>query len=840
MGNLWMKRSRLSWIAMVLVFASVLLFSPAGLAREIVVTSTADSGTGTLRWALETARSGDVITFDPKVFPPGSPATIYPKSELPAIERPLGRLTIDGSNAGVIIDGRNVPGDWNNGLQIYSDRNTVMGLQIVDFAGSGIAICSASHNVIGGDRGIGDGPTGQGNLVSRNTIGIDVCNDAIDNVMTRNIIGTDSSGAKAWGNTRSGIWIEDGANRNTVGPDNIIAYNCHAIEISGPRAVSNTITANSIYSNECSPISLVDGGNGELDAPFLADVDSPEGRVTGWACPDCIVEVFTHTKDGQCYFEGETESAEDGWFVFQKAGPLVGRTVTATATNAQGSTSQLSWSVQLLQSGNTRKPIHLESRPSNELLDNRIGTNFSGLWHPETDPELFPEGVLDPSIILDLGLKRVVLAISHGDWSRVDWSKREFSVDPSHDAFITSLANSGVAITYFLSFWDKKYVAEGGKLGSPRFKSEGEIQRYLDFVQFIVRHFKDRIQYYQIWNEPTIRDSIQWIEVKDYITLVKRAVPIIRQEYPEAKIVVGATDYLLFPESRDYLFSILRSDIMPLVDVVSWHAMYTTSPEYDFHRQYYYDYPSIVQEIKNVASGHGFAGEYVADELLWPTVDQFDPTCEWERAHSWIVPSADIGMTMEWGNAFSETKSAKYYARGIVMHLGMDVKMSQILLWGKPQWYQTIQNLCTVMAGHEAITIHVEFDIDYAPIAHYGFQFPNGDRLFAIWTDGPTADDDPGVAATITFPGLVVEKVVGIDVLNGFDQELLFEVADESTIVHDLLVKDYPILLRLSGVTESENYQELLQKQVDRDGDGVPDEEDYCPDYPGDPATNGC
>ena len=26
----------------------------------------------------------------------------------------------------------------------------------------------------------------------------------------------------------------------------------------------------------------------------------------------------------------------------------------------------------------------------------------------------------------------------------------------------------------------------------------------------------------------------------------------------------------------------------------------------------------------------------------------------------------------------------------------------------------------------------------------------------------------------------------------------------------------------------------------DRDGDGVPDAKDYCPDYPGKPETNGC
>ncbi|MEE8163634.1 MAG: hypothetical protein V3T92_06485 [Anaerolineae bacterium] len=36
----------------------------------ITVTSTDDSGPGTLREALTTAVSGDVIVFDPTVFPP--------------------------------------------------------------------------------------------------------------------------------------------------------------------------------------------------------------------------------------------------------------------------------------------------------------------------------------------------------------------------------------------------------------------------------------------------------------------------------------------------------------------------------------------------------------------------------------------------------------------------------------------------------------------------------------------------------------------------------------------------------------------------------------------------
>jgi len=812
----------------------LLAATPMSVARELVVTSTADSGTGTLRWALESARTGDTITFDPSIFPPNDPSTIYPQRQLPAIGPPVQRITIDASNAGVIIDGRDVPGeDFSIGLQIYSDGNTVMGLQIVNFAGYGMVVCVGKRNIIGGDRGVGVGPTGQGNLLSGNNIGIDLCNHATENTVTGNVIGTDPTESEPWGNTRSGIWIEDNAYGNIIGPDNIIAYNGHAVEISGPRTLSNTIKANRIYRNDYTPIFLRDGGNGELEAPMLAEVDASGGRVAGWACPDCVVEVFAYREDDRSFFEGKTQTDKDSWFTFQKEGPLVGQIASATATDAQGNTSGLSGSVLLLQTGNVRKPSHLEARSSSELEDNRIGVHFINLWHLEG--EVFPNLVLDPSHLLQLGVKRVRFSINDLDSHKVVWSKPEFSIDAAHDEFISSLADNGVEMTYVLSFWDTERAAQDWTVPSPRFKTESEIQRYLDFARFIVRHFKDRIERYEIWNEPSLPDKIQSIEVEDYIRLVERVVPVIREEYPEAKIVVGGTHSLIDEDSQQYLSRILRSNIMPLVDVVSWHPMYGSSPEYDWHREYYYDYPSIVREIRNLASAHGFTGEYVADEMHWNTPDIPEPP--------WPT--------------YTETKSAKYYARMVVMHLGMDVPVTLILLQDKPQMLETLQNACTSMAGHEAIDMPVDIDIEYdGPVAYCAFRDPNGDQMLAIWTDDVARDEDPGVPSTVTFPGLVAGTVTGIDVLHGFEQELVFEIDGDNTLVRDVLVKDYPILLRLSSVVFGSDYQETIgdsfhrigdidaasgsSSSADRDGDGVPDHEDLCPDWPGSPETSGC
>ena len=765
-------------------------------AREIVITSTADSGTGTLRWALEMAQSGDAITFDPAVFPPGDPAVIYPLSELPSIGRPQSRITIDASNAGVIIDGANVPGDSANGLQIYTDDCVVMGLQIMNFASCGITACGGSRNTIGGDRSVGAGPIGQGNLLSSNGIGVDLCGGGIDNVITGNIIGTDASLQAVLGNHVFGISIEDGVSRTIIGPNNILAHNRIGIDVAGARATSNTITENVFLKTDSSVINLREGANGQLAAPFIAFVDPPAGRVGGTACPNCTVQIYTFTEKGLSAFEGTVEADDLGEFVLTKGAPLNGNTAVATATDTKGNTSELSammGAVARIQEENSSLPFPLAAFASGQLEDNRIGSMSFGLgdgW----DPELFPELVLDTTIVLDLGLKRFRLAINSLDPPKIDWSKPECLIDPIPDAFITALRENGTTLTYVLSFWDKAWVEEGHELRIPRFKTEEEIQRYLDLVQFIVRHFRDRIEYFEIWNEPSGADSITWIEVEDYIRLVRRVVPVIRQEYPEAKIVVGGTHSLIDPWSHDYLLTVLRSDIMPLVDVVSWHGMYGPSPEYEFHRQYYYDYPSIIREIRSLASQHGFTGEYVADELQWATPDQWQPT------HDEPCP-----------NVYSEIKSAKYCARGITMNLGMDASVSQLLLWGKPKWYQTLQNLCSVMAGHEAIDMPVGIDINWAgPVAYCSFRYPNGDRMLAVWTDGIAQDEDSGVPATITFPGLTAETVTGIDVLHGFEQELVFEIDGDDTIIRDLLVKDYPILIRLSDVTMSEEYEETV------------------------------
>ena len=115
----------------------------------------------------------------------------------------------------------------------------------------------------------------------------------------------------------------------------------------------------------------------------------------------------------------------------------------------------------------------------------------------------------------------------------------------------------------------------------------------------------------------------------------------------------------------------------------------------------------------------------------------------------------------------------------------------------QPWSWPTVRNLNTILAGTTPTSLSVDIQSEATNIMSYGFNLPNGDILFALWTDGVAVDNDPGVNTTLTIPGLSIGKVVGLDVLHGFEQELVTETANGNTIIRNLLVKDYPIIIRL-------------------------------------------
>ena len=237
---------------------------------QITVYNPADSGAGSLRQAVLEAADGAIITFDPAVFPPSSPTTIQLVTALPVLTP---TLTIDGSNSQVIVNGSITPAN-TDGLVIEADGCTVSGLIIQNFPANGIRIMSGVQvSFIGGDRSIGEGPLGQGNMISANgASGILISSNSHEHHILGNNIGVDLAGLSDRGNKGNGILIEDGVTNVKIGGvdlvnnenlRNIISGNEQSgIVIGGATTTNNMVQNNYIGSNLRGSYAIPNGWHG--------------------------------------------------------------------------------------------------------------------------------------------------------------------------------------------------------------------------------------------------------------------------------------------------------------------------------------------------------------------------------------------------------------------------------------------------------------------------------------------------------------------------------------------------------------------------------------------------
>lgn len=750
---------------------STLMPTPEG--KTLVVFSAEDMGSGTLRDAMQAAVPGDIIAFDESVFPQDNPKTIYLHSTLPNIKQ--GYLTIDANTSGVILDGSMFPDGWDSAIQVLSDNNAIKGLTLQNFSGAALQISGGKNNLI------------QNNVMGNNDFGIGVWGaNATGNRIIANYLGVMPDGVTPLGNKTAGIILMEEAHNNLIGPDNHIAFNGRSgVEIFQAGTIGNTIIENSIHDNVMAGIAIWEGGNNNQVTPILMDFDLVIGNVNGMACPYCEVFFYSDASDEGAVYEGQTTADEYGTFAFEKGSAFSGPSLTATATDPQGNTSGFSipttgnnFTMQI-QSDNKQPRMILVTRPSGELEDNRLGNVFSDFWQPQD----FQAAI--ESEIVPAGMKLVIITMNQAEYysseqSGVElyWDKPELFISPEFDSGISQLFSNKINIYYILNFWDKANHPDSWKVAN-RFETEEDIAHYLEYVRFIVNQFKGRVQYYVLWNEPDAGFPLQYIKPEDYVDLAKRTIPVIKEIDPQAKVVVGCTSGTVNPQSREYLFKILNSDVMQIADVVSWHPLYGNIPDSGQYPEFFAAYPSLLADIMDTARKNGFQGEFIAGEISYGGsqcggCDVVDPT-------------------------YTEVVWAKYTARGIILHFGNDVAVS---LGGMSSQrliqFNTIRNIANVFSGMRADEFTVEAQTESANYKIFTFAGSDGSRLVALWADGVAVNDDPGIPSTITIPGFAGWKATGIDVLNGFEQGLITEDENGNLVISDFLLKDYPIIIRLS------------------------------------------
>lgn len=353
-----------------------------------VVSTNADAGAGSLRACLAAAVSGGTIVFDAAAFPPGSPRTIRLQSELPAMAN--GHLTVDGSSAGVILDGSQL-GAAGNGLTVFSNGNTIQGLQLINFSGAAVLVSGgASQNTIGGDRTQGTGPQGRGNLFQMGGIGIVFSGAGTsNNVAIGNFLGTSSDGMQlsGWGSaagtsSQECVAIAAGATSNrfgsTVAGERNVLGNCGwpaGMVIEGDGTEDNAVIGNYFGLNATgsglmlcgdSPCPIVGGGQiyvqGHAARNRIGGTQPGEGNVISGA-PNTEIGINDY---------GTADNAIIGNFIGTDAAGRVPLSDTGQAIWLDGA------SARTLIQGNVVSGGLAIAGDYNVVVGNRVGTDVAG------------------------------------------------------------------------------------------------------------------------------------------------------------------------------------------------------------------------------------------------------------------------------------------------------------------------------------------------------------------------------------------------------------------------------------------------------------------------------
>jgi len=403
-------------------------------------------------------------------------------------------------------------------------------------------------------------------------------------------------------------------------------------------------------------------------------------------------------------------------------------------------------------------------------------------------------------------------------WAYVEPNEKgKYYIDPRADQAITDTARNGVNLIFALDYgnwlydadsprgnYDKRdWVGQHGKrLPSLPTKTPGALQGFSNYARFMVRHFRDRVKYFEIWNEENTENhqnvNYGWGKTPDaareFMKLVKAVAPVIREECPQCKIVLGSTAWFRSSEV-EFLKTCMDEGAGQLVDVVGFHPFYGT----DLGSEYYASYPERFRALKTYAAAKGFKGEYMATEANWSIFP---------------FPSDNYGLG-------GEMRLAKNILRTSVSNLGLGIYSFYCETWNTSfPWnlglfrgtfasnplntvmpsagYYAFRTLSTVMDEAVPAQISVAFDGPAADFETYAFRKPSGDSLVSVSLSGSTYDGQSrSRKIRLSVKNMKAARITVLDLLNGNEQEVKWSRQGADISISNLNIPDYPIIVRI-------------------------------------------
>ncbi|NPV57500.1 MAG: hypothetical protein HPY76_12615 [Anaerolineae bacterium] len=419
-------------------------------------------------------------------------------------------------------------------------------------------------------------------------------------------------------------------------------------------------------------------------------------------------------------------------------------------------------------------------KDQSELVDSRVSALVSGVVrNPSSEWEDWVKGLKYD------GFTRTRFTLNFSDGPAVDFSYAfiENGLPDDYIDLFRQMKDLGIKSRYSLSFWDMAHRQTGGTISHNRLSTEGEIDRYLTYVEMVATSLKGLVDSYELWNEPDANyDFYQRIEAEDYLRIARLAIPLIREIDPQAKIVLVSTSSYTDENTPEYSMKILQSDVIALADAISLHTVNNDASPV-FRSEYYYGYDAMWKDIKQVAEANGFHGEYFADELNYRS----------DYSLNTLQP--------EPGNyhPYEPEIAAKYIGRMIAINLGMDISVgtSGTNAIERPFEGKMIRNMAFLFDGLQAYPFHVDVQSESNFVRYYTFVDDIGNKYIAVWHDGEAKLVSDNFAGSISVADTSAISVTALDPFNSTMQAMRFTNVENQVLIEDIALTDYPIIYQI-------------------------------------------
>jgi hypothetical protein len=423
--------------------------------------------------------------------------------------------------------------------------------------------------------------------------------------------------------------------------------------------------------------------------------------------------------------------------------------------------------------------------------------------------------------VLDIGLKwvRVGQWGDQTEWAAVEREKGKFALDPVTEKAIDTLLKNRVDILWGLNYGNALYerpdAPGGGDIGpiyqqghpfcfngGPR--TEAGRQAFTRYVDFVVRKYQHRIQWWELWNEEN--GWYPGFEPELYGKLLYTVAKHIKEIDPNVKIMVGGTAAPA-PLTTEIA---LREGAAPYLDACAFHPYGIDKPEGGMGTMEWHQGKDLSQTREKTGWNRV---EEVIEGVRKPYARHGNTNIAvWLNEWGLNLTGLDYSYNPKVGEyAYAKYISRFYIYNGWLGHpaalwalhtenLSQDWSMIDPKTFELRPLSYAMQNACSVVSDVEPIPAPAHDFSGAAPdlkvIAYR--RDSSSERLVLLWSAQLNTEK------VLAYPGRFgftwpsrPKKVLLTDLYWGLAQPAQWSYANGRVVLENLIVRDYPVGISL-------------------------------------------